>query len=322
MIEISISAETQLGLSWSQWKRLVPAIEQLGFAGIFVSDHFGASGSPQATALELIVALAYVADHTSRVHFGSLVAPLSIRDPIMLVRQAAALDALSGGRMRLGLGAGWDESEHTMFGYPLGDVATRMDRLGAGLAVATGLLRTTEPFSYDGRFYHVHNAVLAGPRRAGSPPILVGGKGPKRTLPLVARYADIWNAQMLTPDGFRQHSALLDTLLEEVGRPRGAVKRTLTALVFCGRTEAELERHAGWLRSLSPDWADPPIETIIDNVRPMMLSVIAGTPEAVIQQINEYAAVGVEELMIQWGAFDDLEGLALLSEHVLPQIAR
>ena len=319
-MEISISAETALGLSWPQWKRLVPVIEQLGFAGIFVSDHFDASGSPQATALELIVALAYIADHTSRVHFGSLVAPLSVRDPIMLVRQAAALDALSGGRMRLGLGAGWDESEHTMFGYPLGDVATRMDRLGEGLAIATGLLRTTEPFSYDGRFYHVHNAVLAGPRRVGGPPLLIGGKGPKRTLPLVARYADIWNAQKLTPEGFRQHSALLDTLLDEVGRPRSAVKRTLAALVFCGRTEAELEQHAGWVRLLNPDWADPPIDTLIDNLRPI-ISVIAGTPEAVVQQINAYAAVGVEELMIQWGAFDDLEGLELLAEQVLPYVS-
>ena len=106
MLEISISVEGQLGLQWSQWKRLVPAIEQLGFASLFLSDHFDTSGSADANALEMILALTYLADHTNRLRIGSMVAPLSFRDPIMLTRQAAALNNLSGGRMILGVGAG------------------------------------------------------------------------------------------------------------------------------------------------------------------------------------------------------------------------
>ena len=98
MLEISISVEGQLGLQWSQWKRLVPAIEQLGFASLFLSDHFDTSGSADANALEMILALTYLADHTNRLRIGSMVAPLSFRDPIMLARQAAALNNLSGGR--------------------------------------------------------------------------------------------------------------------------------------------------------------------------------------------------------------------------------
>ncbi len=321
MLEISISVESQLGLNWPQWKRLIPEIERLGFAGIFLADHFNTSGSPDANALELMIGLTYLADHTTRVHFGSMVAPLSFRDPVLLARQAAALDDLSRRRMILGLGAGWDEAEHTMFGYALGDVPTRMDRLGEGLAVITGLLRNEAPVSYDGRFYQLREAVLVGPRHAGGPPIMVGGSGPKRILPLVARYADIWNAQRLTPNEFRQRSALLDRLLDEVGRQPSDVKRTITLLLFCGRDEAELEQRASWLRQFSPDWVDLPIETIFEILRPQFPSLTTGTPEEVVRQIHKYAEVGVTEVVIQWAGFDDIEGLQVLSEQVLPHFA-
>jgi len=107
MIRISISAEGVGGLNWARWQRLVPEVERLGFAGLFCSDHFAPPFPAERDSLELIVALTYLADHTQRVHFGSLVAPLSFRDPMLLARQAAALDDLSGGRFILGLGAGW-----------------------------------------------------------------------------------------------------------------------------------------------------------------------------------------------------------------------
>jgi alkanesulfonate monooxygenase SsuD/methylene tetrahydromethanopterin reductase-like flavin-dependent oxidoreductase (luciferase family) len=106
MIEPSIAAEPLCGSSWPAWKRLVRAVEDLGFAGLYVSDHFVLPGPPFQPSLETIVALTYLADHTERVHIGPLVSPLSVRDPVMLARQAAALDDLSGGRMVLGVGAG------------------------------------------------------------------------------------------------------------------------------------------------------------------------------------------------------------------------
>ena len=124
MVQISITIEGQEGLTWPQWKRFVTEVENLGYAGLFRSAHFPVNKA----ALELVVSLAYLADHTQRLHFGSLVAPLSIRDPGMLACQAAALDDLSGGRLVLGLGAGWVEQEHQMWGYQLGDVYTRSAR--------------------------------------------------------------------------------------------------------------------------------------------------------------------------------------------------
>jgi len=159
MISLSLVIES-FGFTWPICKRLVSEVEPLGFAGLFRSDHFTLPFPANPDVLDLIVSLTYLADHTQQVQLGSLVAPLSFRDPDMLARQAAALDDLSNGRMILGVGAGWMEREHIMFGYPLGDVSTRMTRLEEGLEVLTRLLHSAEPVTYTGQFYRLQEAVL------------------------------------------------------------------------------------------------------------------------------------------------------------------
>src|SRR5258708_4665333 len=120
----SIALEGVAGLNWPIWKRLVREIEDLGFAGLYCSDHFILPPMPEDTdSLDVMTALTYLADHSQTLEFGPLVAPLSFRDPVLLARQAMALDGLSDGRMILGLGAGWEDREHEMFGYELGDLA-------------------------------------------------------------------------------------------------------------------------------------------------------------------------------------------------------
>jgi len=313
MVAISITIEGWFGLTWSHWKRLVIEVEQLGFAGLFLSDHFLLQDPLPLESLELVVALTYLADHTQRVHFGSMVSPLSVRDPVMLARQAAALDDLSGGRMILGVGAGWNEPEHTMFGYNLGDMATRMARLEEGLEVITGLLHSDGSASYQGRFFQLRAALLLPrPHRPGGPPLLIGGIGPRRTLPFVARYADIWNANLLTPEALRERSARLDQLLQELGRPPSDVKRTVNVPVLCGRDRAEIEHRARGFRHMSP-FATMPLDELLERVRAVWATIV-GTPEEVVEQIRAYAAVGVEEVMVQWFAMDDIDGLKLLAE--------
>ena len=144
MVAVSISVEGWAGLTWPIWQQVVVDVERLGFAGLFLCDHFTLAAPPAQDAPELVVALSYLADHTSRLHFGPLVASLATRDPRILARQAATLDSLSDGRMILGVGAGWNEPEYQTFGYELGDVPTRMARLEEGLEVMTGLLRATD----------------------------------------------------------------------------------------------------------------------------------------------------------------------------------
>src|SRR5512141_3194755 len=180
-MKIAITVEGLLGLTWPRWKSLTGEVQRLGFAGIFRSDHITGLFPPDPDSLEAIVSLTYLASHSQAVHFGTLVSPLSVRDPVMLARQAAAIDDLSGGRMILGLGAGWMEREHTVFGYQLGDVAMRMARLEEGVRVIAELIRSETPVTFEGKFYQLREALLL-PRPQRPTPILIGGNGPKRTL--------------------------------------------------------------------------------------------------------------------------------------------
>lgn len=320
MVALSLMIEGQNGLTWPLWKRIVADAEALGFAGLFRSDHYTNGAPPDKDSLEMVVSLAYLADHSTSLHFGPLVAPLSFREPTMLARQAAALDDQSGGRMILGLGAGWQEREHTLFGHDLGDIPTRMTRFEEGLEVVTRLLRSDEPATFEGQFYHLRGAtLLPRPQRSGGPAILIGGNGPKRTLPLVARYADIWNVFSIPLEQFRERNHLLDDLLKQTGRSLGSVRRTLMSNTTFARDAAELDRKLDARRQQQPAFAGKSADEIADMIWTER-GHIAGTPERVIERIRAFAAAGVEELMVQWVDPTDLEGIRAFGEMVLPHV--
>jgi alkanesulfonate monooxygenase SsuD/methylene tetrahydromethanopterin reductase-like flavin-dependent oxidoreductase (luciferase family) len=173
-----------------------------------------------------------------------------------------------------------------------------MDRFQEGLEVMTRLLRGDGPASFAGRYYTLHEAVLLPqPQRPGGPPLLIGGNGPQRTLPLVAAYANEWNAVYIPAARFAELSARLDSLLAEQGRPAGAVRRSLMTGLFFGRDEAEL--------SASLAGRDP--AALRER------GVIVGAPGAVTDQLGELAQAGVQRVMLQWLALDDLDGLAALA---------
>ena len=318
MVAISIMIEGQQGLNWPRWQRLVAEVEALGFAGLFRSDHFTGPNPPDEDALEPLISLGYLADRSERIHFGTLVAPVSFRDPIMLARQALAIDDLSGGRLILGLGAGWQAREHEMFGYALGDIKTRFARFEEALEIVTRLLRDDARVTFDGRFYQLKDATfLPRPARPGGPRILIGGSGPRRTLPLVARYADWWNGVGLDRAAFRERSGLLDRLLREGGRAPGDVRRTMMRTVHFGADLAAVERRvAGKLRA---DLADKPFEEALETLIGEERALI-GTPAMLIEQIRADGANGVEELMLQWFDLDDIDGLRAFATRVLPHV--
>ena len=320
MIAISIMIEGQDGLTWPRWQRLAAEVESLGFAGLFRSDHFTNHQPPDKDSLEMIVSLAYLATQTKRIHFGPLVAPLSFRHPTLLVRQAAALDDLSGGRMILGVGAGWQDREHTLFGHELGDIPTRMARLEEGLEVITGLLRSDTPVTFEGRFYQLHGAtLLPRPQRPGGPPIMIGGSGPKRTLPLAARYADIWNGTFLSPDAFRERCAMLDDMLSANGRQPGDLRRTMMTSLLFAHDQASLEQKVDGARERNPAQAGKPTSEVLAFLRNER-NVLAGDVDAIVERIGAYAAAGVEELMLQWYETDDIDGLRAFAAQVLPRL--
>jgi alkanesulfonate monooxygenase SsuD/methylene tetrahydromethanopterin reductase-like flavin-dependent oxidoreductase (luciferase family) len=215
---------------------------------------------------------------------------------------ASQVDDLAGGRLVLGLGAGWQEREHRKFGYDLLDVNRRMRRLQEGLEIVQRLLRSDAPVTFEGEFYRLDEAtLLPRPQRPGGPPILVGGNGPKRTLPLAARYADEWNATFKTPEDFTELNRRLDGLLGEANRTPGSVRRSLmTGLIF-GRDEAELERAARG-RDLNQARAR---------------GLVCGTPSEVREQLARLAEAGVQGVMLQWLDLDELDRLEALARAVL-----
>ncbi len=316
-MEISITIEGQFGLNWEVWQRTVALVESLGYAGLYRSDHFmvGKTGSD---SLELITSLTYLADHSRRLHFGSLVAPLSVHNPSVLARQAMTIDALSSGRMILGVGAGWHEPEHEMFGFTLGDTKTRLDRFEEGVQVMHALIHGPWPASFAGRHFHLKDAELQPRSRVR---LLIGGNGPTRTLPLVARYADVWNAQLVSATAFKEVNQRLDGLIAAAGRDPGDVKRTVIVPVVCWRHEADLDRHVALFREHAAPWRDQSHA----EVRHWLLTVLGGakgTPQQVVDELGAYFANGAEEVIVEWFSVRDLEGIDLLGRDVVSAFRR
>jgi F420-dependent oxidoreductase-like protein len=305
MIEVAIMIEGQEGIGWDRWRRIVRAVEDSGYAGLFRSDHFPnkRTGSHQ-DALELWTSLTWLADNTRRIEFGPLVSPVSFRHPIITAWQASAVDNLAGGRLRLGLGAGWHEEEHDAFGFDLLDTDSRFERFEEGLEVVTRLLRNEEPVTFEGEFYSLRDALIL-PRspRHGGVPIVIGGNGARRTLPLAARYADEWNAVSLTPEEFADLDTRLDELTREAGRTPDDVRRTLMTRVVFGRTRADVERKLD-----ATGWDGIPA------------GVIVGTEDEIVERLGRLAEAGVERVMAQWLEVDDIDALEAMAHSVLPQL--
>lgn len=301
-IDVGLLIEGQFGLNWPRWQRLVRAAEDLGFAAIYRTDHLVSAQPPDQDALELWTSLTWLAANTARIEFGTLVSPLTFRHPVHLAQAAAALDDLSGGRFTLGLGSGWSEREHRMYGFELFPPTERSNRLEEGLRIVSGLLRQDQPLTFAGEHFSVHEAVLLPrPARRGGPPILVAGTGRKRSLPLAARHADAWNGMFLSPEQLRQTNAELDRLLEAEGRPPRALRRTIMEAVDVGRTAAEVASKRA--ASAWAYWREP--------------GLFAGTPPELRARLAEFERAGAQRVILQWLDLDDLDGLQVLAQGVL-----
>jgi F420-dependent oxidoreductase-like protein len=311
MIEIAIFLEGQNGLNWPRFQRLAKVVEDLGFIGFFRSDHFTNANPPDKDSLELWVSLTWLASHTKRIEFGPLVSPVSFRHPTFTARMAAAVDDLSEGRLILGLGAGWQEREHNNYGFDLLPKRERFDRFEEGVEVITNLLRSDEPVDYDGQYYRLQEGILLPrPQRPEGPPILIGGNGLTRTLPLTARYAKEWNALMTTAERFTELNEQLDNLITSQGRELNEVRRSMMVGCIFGKDENQLQD-----RVTQRTGGKLTIDELISHGR------IVGTPTMMVDQLSQLAEAGVQRVMLQWIDLDDLEGLEAIAKHVLPQLS-
>ena len=288
--------EGQDGLNWERWQRIARVVEDSGFVGLYRSDHFTNPAGPFKDSLECWTSLTWLASHTSRIEFGPLVSPVSFRHPSMLVRMAAAVDDLSGGRLQFGIGAGWQDREHTNYSYPLGSVPERMARFREATQIMAHLLSSPDPLTFSGNHYTVKEAVLL-PRPKRKAHIVIGGSGKQVTMPLVVRYADEWNTGFRSPHAFQELNQHLDAQLDRAGRPREAVRRSFMTFVRFGRDQADLDAKLA---------ARPIPESLRQNS-------IVGTANQVKERVAEYEHAGVQRIMLNWSDFEDYDGIAALA---------
>ncbi len=310
MIDVAIMIEGQNGLNWQRWQRIAAVVENAGYKGLYRSDHYTNANPPDKDSLECWVSLTWLASHSHRIEFGPLVSPLSYRHPSQIARMAAAVDDLSGGRLTIGLGAGWQEREHANYGLDLLPLKERLDKFGEGLEVVARLLRNSQQVNYDGKYFRIRDGILLPrPARPGGLPILVGGNGEHRTLPLAARFADEWNANFIPAAEFTLLNAILDKHILSNGRQLPDVHRSLMTSCIFGIDQNDVERKVSE-RTHG--------QRSIAELR--QRGAIIGTAEEIVAQCRQLADAGVQRVMLQWLDLDDTAGLEIMAKGVLDRV--
>ncbi|MFZ0665304.1 MAG: LLM class F420-dependent oxidoreductase [Acidimicrobiales bacterium] len=304
-----IFVEPQQGSTYEQQLAVAQSAEKLGFDAFFRSDHFlTMSGDGMPGPTDSWVTLAGIARETDRIRLGTLLTSATFRLPSILAISVAEVDAMSGGRVELGLGAGWFEDEHTSYGIPFPSVRERFERLGEQLEIITGLWDTPpgEKFSFDGRHYKLTDSpALPKPVQSPHPPIIIGGGGAKRTPELAARFGSEFNLPFFPPSDAERQYALVRAACERIGRDPGDLIYSAASTVCCGRDEPEIQRRADR------------IGTPLDQLRQF---ATAGTPDQVVERLRQFGEAGAEVVYLQVLDMSDLDHLGLLGEEVLPHL--
>ena len=304
------------GVTFDEAIASMRATEKHGFASYYLGDHFYTVN--QIDSLDPYLLFALAARETERIRFGSLVTPVMFRPPSNVGRLAAQLDVLSGGRFVLGLGIGWHEGEHIAYGLDYPSLAERFDRLEEYLEVMR-LMWGEGPATFEGRHYRLSEAQTLPKPLAERPTVLIAGGGEKRTLPLVAKYADEWNAVDLPLDAYRHKCELLAGYCDELGRDPGEIRHVMTTMGLIGSTDAEVEAATLLQMQRMP----PPPGMSPADYREMLRGngAIMGTPDEIVDRIGRLAEAGIDEVQFTWFDLSSDSVPAWLASEVLPQVA-
>jgi F420-dependent oxidoreductase-like protein len=308
-MKLHVFSEAQEGATYEDLLRVAQAAESLGFAGFFRSDHYlGIMGRGLPGPTDAWITLAGLARETSRIRLGTLVSPATFRLPGPLAITVAEVDAMSGGRVELGLGSGWYEAEHRAYGIPYHDVRGRFDRFAEQLEIIDGLWRTPvgEKFSFSGAHYELTDSpALPKPVQSPRPPIIIGGLGKRRAAGLVADYADEFNVPWRSLAETEGILTRLRANLADTDRDPATLAYSAGQIVCVGRDDAEVARRAGVLGQDMASLRD---------------SGLTGTPTEVVDKIGRLAELGVSRIYLQFLDLTDLPQLELIAAEVLPQL--
>ncbi len=307
-MRLVIFTEPQQGASYDDQRRVAQLAEETGFDGFFRSDHFvamGGDGLPGPT--DSWVTLGALAVQTSRIRLGTLVTSATFRLPGPLAISVAQVDAMSRGRVELGLGGGWFEREHEAYGIPFPPVAERFDRFEEQLEIIDGLWTADGPYSFTGKHYQVIDSpALPKPVQSPRPPIIIGGRGKKRTPALAARYADEFNTPFAALTETTELFDRVRAASAEAGREAPPALSSAVVLC-CGRDDAEVRRRAA---AIGRD---------ADEMRESGGAV--GTPDEVVEILSRYAEAGASRIFLQTLDLSDLHHIELVASAVAPQLA-
>ncbi|MGP4000333.1 LLM class F420-dependent oxidoreductase [Streptomyces sp. 8N706] len=305
-MELRIFTEPQQGASYETLLTVAQATEDLGFDAFFRSDHYlsmGGSGLPGPT--DAWITLAGLARETRRIRLGTLMTAATFRLPGVLAVQVAQVDQMSGGRVELGLGAGWFEQEHKAYGIPF--PKEKFGRLEEQLDIITGLWRTEagRTFSYDGTYYRLQDSPALPKPAQATVPVLIGGHGTTRTPRLAARFADEFNIPFASVADSERQFGRVRAAAEEIGRDGGDLVYS-NALVACvGKNDAEVARRAA---------------AIGREVDELKENGLAGSPAEVVEKIGRYTEAGSSRIYLQILDLDDLDHLEVISSDVQSQL--
>ena len=316
-MRVCLMIEGQEGVTWDQWVALATACEEHGFDALFRSDHYLSFGHPREWGtLDAWATLNALASHTSRIRLGTLVSPVTFRHPSELAKVVVTADHASAGRVELGMGAGWNEPEHRVYGFPFPPMPERFGMLREQLEIVHRLWdRDEEEVTFSGTHYHLEAChALPKPLQDPHPTLILGGGARKGAARLAARWADEYNMNFVPPDECRGGREQLSAACEAIGREPSSLHLSLMTNTLVGSDGKDLESRAVQLMLRRGDSGDP--AAFLADLGPER---IAGTPDRVLEQLAAYAKAGVERVMMQHLAHDDLEMLAVIGEQVIPE---
>lgn len=309
--DFRVFVEPQQGASYADQLAVAQTAERAGYSAFFRSDHYVAmagDGLPGPT--DSWVTLAGLARETTSIRLGTMVTSATFRYPGPLAISVAQVDEMSGGRVELGLGAGWFEAEHKAYAIPFPPLGERFDRLTEQLEILTGLWTTPagDTFDYSGKHYEITDSpALPKPVQTPHPPIIIGGGGAKRTPALAARFADEFNIPFVPLETLTEQYARVAAAVENAGRAKDSLTYSAAFVVCVGRDDSEIARRA------------EAIGREVDELRSNSPAV--GTPAEVVDKLGPFLEAGAQRIYLQVLDQSDLEHIEFFAEQIIPQVS-
>jgi F420-dependent oxidoreductase-like protein len=312
-MEVCLMVEGQEGESWQDWVALAQAAEQFGLDGLFRSDHYLSMNAPGTAAMDAWAILAGLAGCTQRIRLGTLVSPATFRHPSVLANMVATVDHISGGRVELGLGAGWYEAEHRAFGFAFPPAATRFELL-AEQAEIISREWTQDEVSFSGRHYELQRCAAAPRPVQQPPPMIIGGSGKPRTVGVAVRFGAEYNASVFSAEQCGGLRSVLDQACEHSGRdPRSLRLSAMAQNTVLGTTGADLDRKIARVQREMGTGSGGLLN------EPVSRWFTATTAEAV-DRLAEWAAAGARRVLLQHQLWSDLETVAMIGAEIVPHV--